>query len=128
MGLPVTIPVVNDLAIAAVRTNIMAGIPQRVVNVPSVVDIALTREGVDVTVSVEIGGTVAIPGGSPVAVDTVLGSLPRFDVAGVGRFGAEAGDEIAIFGSNANAAAQELRAQVRITALDDLAIMGDQPR
>lgn len=128
MGLPVTIPIVNDLAPAAVRTNILAGIPQRVVNAPSVVDVALTREGVDVTYSMEIGGSIAIPGGSPCNIVAAVGTLPRFDQDGLGRFGADSGDEIAIFGSNVNVAAQELRAQIRITALDDLPIMTGQPQ
>lgn len=127
MGLPVTIPVVVDLAIGATRTNILDGVPQRVVNAPSVVDIAMTREGVDVTLAVEIGGGIAIPGGSPCQVNANLGTIPRFDTDGLGRFGADAGDEIAIFGSNANAAAQEIRLQMRITSLDDLQLMANQP-
>ena len=127
MGLPVTIPRVVDLAIGAVRENIMDGIPQRVVNSPSVVDIALTREDGDVTYSVEIGGTIAIPGGSPCNIVAAAGTLPRFDQDGLGRFGAEAGDEIAIFGNNVNAALRELRAQIRITALEDLPLLQGAP-
>lgn len=123
MGLPVNIPVVNDLAIGATATNILAGIPQRVVNEPSTVAIALSREGVDVTYGVEIGGQVAIPRGSPCNINTTVGTLPRFDEDGVGTFAADTGEEVAIFGANTNAAAQELRAQVRITAIEDAGII-----
>jgi len=118
--MPITIPFVVDLAIGAVRFNVMAGIPQRIIKEPSRVEIALTREGVDVTYEVTIGSTIAIPAGSPCNVVAAVGSLPRFDQDGVGFFGGDGSDEIAIFGNNVNAAAQELRGQVRIVALEDL--------
>ena len=125
---PVSLPRVVDLAIGAIRTNILEGVPQRVVKAPSRVDVALSREGVDVTYGIEIGGTIAIPDGSPCNIVAAVGSLPRFDQDGVGTFGADAGDEIAIFGSNVNAAAQELRAQIRITALEDLELIQGGPQ
>lgn len=118
--MPITIPFVVDLAIAVQRFNVMAGIPQRIIKEPSRVEIALTREGVDVTYEVTIGSTIAIPAGSPCNVVAALGSNPRFDQDGLGFFGGDENDEIAIFGTNVNAAAQEFRGQIRIVALSDL--------
>jgi len=123
MGFPRSIPVVFDLAIGAIRTNIMANIPQRVLDEASRIDIAVTRESVDVTFAVEIGGQVSVPSGSPANIVATVGSLPRFDQDGIGSFGGLAGQEVAIFGTNVNAAAQELRVQVRITALSDLSLI-----
>ena len=123
MAFPRTIPVISDLAIGANNTNIVAGIPQRVVDEPSRIDIAATRESADVTFSVQIGDQIAVPNGSPCNINATVGTLPQFDTDGIGSFMADAGQEIAIFGTNVNAAAQELRVQVRITALDDLGLI-----
>jgi len=123
MALPVNIPFVNDLAIGATNVNVLAGIPQRVLNEASVINVALTREGVDVTYGLQIGSIIAIPSGSPCQINTTVGSLPRFDEDGVGTFAGGPGDEIAIFATNANAAAQEIRGQVRITAAEDVSII-----
>ena len=120
---PINIPVVNDLTAGAVRTNILAGIPQRVVAEDSKVDVALSRESADVTLELQAGNEILIPGGSPCNIVATVGSLPRFDQDGVGSFLVAGGEELALFGSNANAAAQELRAQIRITPLDDTAVI-----
>ncbi len=123
MGSPVNIPVVTDLAIGASRVNMLSGIPQRVLTDPSRIDVALSRESVDVTYQLMIGASEAIPPGSPCNINTVVGTLPRFDTDGVGSFLGMPGDEVSLFGTNVNAAAQELRAQFRITALDDLQLL-----
>jgi len=125
MAFPRSIPIVNDLAIGARNTNIMSGVSQRVISEPSRIDIAATRESVDVTFGVNIGDQTAVPNGSPCNIVATVGTLPRFDQDGIGSFLANAGDEISIFGSNVNAAAQELRVQVRITALEDLGLIGN---
>lgn len=123
MAFPRSIPVVFDLPIGANRVNIMADIPQRVLDEPSRIDIAATRESVDVTLAVEIGGQVSVPAGSPSNIVATVGSLPRFDQDGIGSFAGLGGQEVSIFGNNVNAAAQELRVQVRITALSDLSLI-----
>ena len=120
MAPPLSIPVINDLAIGAVNTNILSGKPQRVLDEDSRIDIAMTRENANVTMQVTIGNLEVIPSGSPVNVIAAVGSLPRFDQDGVGSFFGSAGQEIAIFGSNTDAAASELRAQIRITSVDDI--------
>jgi len=126
--LPVTIPVVFKLAAGATRVNIIAGIPQRVIKEPSRLSIAMTREVALVTFGVEIGGQVAIPDGSPAQIVATIGSLPNFENDGVGNFGGDGGDEVAIFGSNPDVAIRELRAQIRITALEDVEIIqGNAP-
>jgi len=123
MGRPVTIPVVADVAIGATAENVLAGIPQRIPSEDSRIDVALTRESVDVLYGLEIANQVAVPRGSPCQVNTTIGSLPRFDQDNIGSFGVRAGEEIALFVSNSNAALQEFRAQIRITALSDLGLI-----
>jgi len=120
MAVPLSIPVINDLAIGAVDTNILSGKPQRTLDEASRIDVAMTRENANVTYQVTIGNTQVIPSGSPCNVVATVGSLPRYDQDGVGSFFGEAGQEIAIFGSNTDAAASELRAQIRITSVDDI--------
>lgn len=118
--MPITIPRIVDLAIGAIRTNIMEGIPQRIIREPSRIQVAATREDADVTIEMTIGSTIAIPAGSPVNILATAGTLPRFDQDGLGIFAGDSGDEIAIFASNINAALREIRVQVRILAIDDL--------
>jgi len=123
MGLPVNIPFVVDLAIGARDVNVLAGIPQRVLNEASVVNVALTRESADVTYGMQIGSIISIPSGSPCNIVATVGTLPRFDQDGVGNFAGGPQDEVAIFASNVNAAAQEIRGQVRITAVEDVGVI-----
>jgi len=120
MAIPISIPVINDLAIAAVNTNILNGKPQRVLDEASRIDIAMTRENANVTYQITIGNTEVVPSGSPCNVVAAVGSLPRYDQDGIGSFFGDAGQEIAIFGSNTDAGASELRAQIRITAVEDI--------
>lgn len=120
MAAPRSIPVIFDLPANSTRTNILAGIPQRVVDEPSRVDIAMTREAVGVTSGVEIGNQIAVPDGSPSNIVAAVGSLPRFDQDGIGSFGAGTNQEIAIFATNTTGGSLEIRVQVRITSVGDL--------
>jgi len=123
MAFPRSIPVIANLAIGAKRVNILADIPQRVLDEPSRCDVAVSREDKDVTFAIEIGGQVNVPAGSPSNINTTNDTLPRFDQDGVGSFFGVAGQEIAIFGDNVNAAIKQLRVQVRITAVSDLSVI-----
>lgn len=123
MGRPFSLPVIASIAAGATATNILQGIPQRIPNENSRIDVALTREVVELLYGIEIGSDIAIARGSPSQINTTNGSLPRFDQDGVGSFGVSAGTEIAIFVSNTNAAAKEFRAQIRITAISDLGLL-----
>jgi len=123
MAFPRSIPVIFDLPANSVRVNILAGIPQRVVDEPSRIDIAMTREAVGVTAGVEIGNQISVPDGSPSNIVVAVGSLPRFDQDGIGSFAANTQQEIAIFASNTTGGALEIRVQVRITALSDLSLI-----
>ena len=122
--MPRTIPVIASIPAGAINVNVLAGIPQRMVDEPSVVDLAASREVVDITIGLEISDQVSIPRGSACNINATNGTLPRFDTDNVGRFGApQPGNEISLFVSNTNAAAKEFRAQLRITAIEDLGFL-----
>jgi len=120
MAMPITIPLIVSVAAGALNVNILAGIPQRVLSEPSAVDLAVSREVVEITIGFEIGNEISIPRGSAVNINAVNGTLPRYDTDNVGRFLGDTTQELALFVSNTNAAAKEIRVQMRITAAEDL--------
>lgn len=111
---------ITDIGIAGTVENVLDGKSGITLRQPSRVEVFLTREVVEVTCGVNIGGTQVLAAGSPVNISTVVGSLPSTqddkvcDVIG-GR-----NDLIVVSGANANAAAKELRALLRITPIDDV--------
>jgi len=123
MAAPIVITRLEAVLASTVRVNILANIPQRIVDEDSVVDVALSREVVGLTHSIEIGNEIAMPGGSLANLNTTNGTLPTFKDDNVGRFAAAAGQEIAVFVNSTDAATKEFRLQMRITALDDLALL-----
>jgi len=102
--------------------NVIANKRGRTLKEPSVVDIYLTRESVDVLVAVTVGGTEVLPQG-PVNINTVNGSLPSTQDDRVITTVGVANDEIIIQGTNANAAVQELRALVKVMPIDDTSLV-----
>jgi len=85
----------------------------------SVVKIFLTRESVDVTFNVTIGGTNVLPQPAPANINTIVGSLPSTQDDEIITAIGQAGDEIIIAANNVNAAAQEARALVKVMPLSD---------
>jgi len=77
------------------------------------VDIFLSRQDADVQATVTVGGTNVFPTG-PVPLDTTAGVMPSTQDDLVISVIAVQGDEILIAGVNNNAAAQELRALVKV--------------
>jgi len=123
MAPPFNITKIVSLAAGAKNVSLISDVPQRVMDEDSVFDLAISREVVEIDHGVEVGSDIAMPRGSVSNVNTTNGTLPKFDTDNLGRYGARAGQEIAIFASNTNAAAKEIRLQVRITSLEDLAIL-----
>jgi len=123
MAMPITITFITSVAAGAINVNVLAGIPQRVISEPSSIDVALSREDVLITVGLEIGNEISIPRGSAVNINTTNGTLPRFDTDNVGRYLGDTQQELALFVSNTNAAAKEVRGQLRIIAVEDQQFM-----
>jgi len=121
---------VNDVPLQGSVNNIIADKPG--VKLPggprqlSVVDIYLTRESVDVQFNITIGGTNVYPQPGPANISTVAGSLPSTQDDKVVSIVAQGGDEIVIAASNANAAAQEARALVKVMPIDDAQLQSAQ--
>ena len=59
-----------------------------IVDEASMVDLAASREVVEITLGLEIADQVAIPRGSPCNINTTAGVLPRYDTDNLGRFAA----------------------------------------
>lgn len=83
----------------------------------------LTRESVDVTLGITVGGTSVLTSPSPVNIDTTVGSLPSYQDDRVIEVIAQGGDDIVISANNVNAAAQEARAMVIVTPIDAKALI-----
>lgn len=108
------------------ENNIIADKPGVKLPQTSTVDIYLTREDVDILFNVTIGGTNVYPQPGPANISTVLGSLPSTHDDKIISVVAAAGDEIIISASNANAAAKEARALVKVMPVDDAMLVSAQ--
>jgi len=108
-----TITGISDIPATGNVDNVIKDRPGTTLFRRSSVQVFLTREGADVLSSVTVGGSNVMPLG-PVNIDTVVGSIPSTQDDLIIEVIAQAGDEIIISGTNANAAAQELRALVKI--------------
>jgi len=104
---------IADIPAGGVVENVIKDKPGQQLKRASQVFIYLTREGVDVQVTVVVGGTTVFPAG-PANINTVVGTLPSTQDDRVIEIIAGAGDDIIISGTNANASAQELRALVQV--------------
>ncbi len=124
MASPYTIPTITDV-VAGATTNLLTGLFGRVLAFQSRVQIALNSELVTDRVSVLIGGETIMDNGR---VTTVAGAgiMPSVrDDNLITTFG-NGGDEIIINGFNSAGAASEVRAIVRVTEIDDVALLKAQ--
>jgi len=108
-----SISAINDIPAGESVNNIIENKPGVKLARRSAVDIFLSREGVDVSATVTVGGTAVYPNG-PTPLNATVGVLPSTQDDNVISVIADAGDEILIAGTNVNAAAQELRALVKV--------------
>lgn len=121
MASPYTMNAVNDVP-ASDSESLLEGQSGRTLAEDSRVRVYLNRESVDVTFSILVGKENVLEAGGGAAINTVAGDLPstRDDLM-VDTFG-RGGDEILIKAANVNAAAQEGRAIVMVTPLDDVVL------
>lgn len=118
MAPPYTVSVFEDIA-ASGSSNIIAGKKGRTLVADSLVELFFNRETSDIKFDVFIGSQ-SVGEGLETAINTVSGDMPslrddRYIVSG-GR----GGDEIIINARNEDgAAANEARAIIRVTEIDD---------
>lgn len=110
---------VESVPAGGVVNNIVKDLPGVKLAAASKVEIFLTREDVDVTIQVTVGGTNVYPQG-PANINTVAGTLPSTQDDRLITVFARASDEILIAAFNANAAPKEARALVKVLPIDDV--------
>jgi len=124
MAEPYTLVAISDVPLSESDNDLLDGQRGRTLTEPSLVEIALNAEDVDITMGVTIGAIDVLSAGSRVTLQATVGVLPslRDDVL-VRSFGL-AGNEIIISARNADAAAaREARAIARVTAVEDVDLM-----
>jgi len=123
MGSPYTIVAIEDIPLSDSVEDLFQGKRGRRLTEPALVEIALNAEDVDVTAGATLGSTEILSAGSRVTLQATVGILPVFpDDVLIQSFGG-VGDEIIVSGVNADAAAAaELRAVAKVTAISDVAL------
>lgn len=124
MASPYTISTLNDVP-AATTENLLTGLKGRVLSAPSRVQIAFNSELVTDRISVLIGGENVLDNArvTTVAGGGIMPTLPDDNI--VTTLG-DAQDEIIINAFNSAGAASEIRAIVRVTEIDDVALLKAQ--
>lgn len=121
---PYTITAIEDIPSTESNDNILLGKRGQTLTERAVVLIALNRETVDVTAGVTVGTTDVLSAGSAVTVQAVVGVLPVLPDDIIVTTMGDDKDEIIISGRNADAAvARELRAIVKVIAIDDQTLL-----
>jgi len=120
MAGPYTISTLNDVP-AATTENLLTGLRGRVLAAPSRVQIALNSELATDRISVLVGSDNVLDNArvTTVAGGGIMPILPDDNI--ITTFG-NAQDEIIINGFNSAGAASEIRAIVRVTEIDDVAL------
>ena len=124
MAEPYTLTAISDVPLSESDNDLFDGQRGRTLTEPSLVEIALNAEDVDVTMSVTLGAVDVLSAGSRVTLQATTGVMPslRDDVL-VRTFGL-ASNEIIVGARNADAAAaREARAIARVTAVEDVDLM-----
>ncbi len=121
MARPYTFQVVNDIGAGLSVTDILTQVSVAKISEMSLVEIFLNAESALVEVSAKIGADEVLTLG-PVTVEATVGVLPSLRDDRVVASFAQAGDTVSISGRNADVAARELRAIVRVTAIGDVAL------
>jgi len=124
MASPYTISTLNVVPIAT-SENLLTGLKGRVLAAPSRVQIAYNSELVTDRVSVLIGGENVLDNAR---VTTVAGSgiMPTLPDDNMTTTLGDTGDEIIINAFNPSAATSEIRVIVRVTEIDDVALLKAQ--
>ena len=124
MAEPYTLTAISDVPLSESDNDLLDGQRGRTLTEPSLVEIYLNAEDVDITMGVTIGAVDVLSAGSRVTLEALVGRLPSIqDDRLVSTFGL-AGNEIIISARNADAAAaNEARAIVKVTAVEDVDLM-----
>ena len=121
MGAPYTLTAISDVPLSDSDNDLLDGLRGRTLTEPSLVEIALNAEDVDVSFGVTVGPTEVLPSGSRATLQPTVGVLPIFPDDVLIQTFAGRGDEIIISARNADAAAAaEARAVVKVTAITDV--------
>lgn len=121
---PYTITAIEDIPLSDSNDNILLGKRGVTLTEAAIVLIALNRETVDVTAGVTIGTTDVLSAGSPVTVQAVVGVMPVLPDDIIVTSMGQNQDDIIVSGRNADAAvARELRAIVKVIAIEDQALL-----
>jgi len=111
---------IEDIPLTDTVDNIVEGLQGITLREASRVQVWLSREDVLVTAGVNIGGNQVLQSGSPVPLNTTAGEMPKIQDDLVVEVFAQANDLIIIQGANANVAAKELRALIKVLPLNDV--------
>jgi len=122
MARPKTLTVVSSVP-AGQTVSILEGIQGRRLTGKSVVQISLNREATGLNVECTIGSEQVLPSGA-VTVNATAGELPSIRDDTIVESAGDNGEEVLIRAQNTTAGALEARAIVRITELDDAALIG----
>lgn len=120
MARPKTLSIIEDLAIGAAGVDILREQADAQVKEPTVVVVYGNREGVDVTAQIKAGSDEVMPLG-PTPINATVGDGPILPDDRLVLTLLMPGERIQVLGTNANAAAQELRVVVQLFALSDIA-------
>lgn len=128
MARPNALTVVNDVPLSSTVVDILANIPGAVLAEPSLVQIALNGETVDIRGQISVGGNQVLPE-SRVTVQATVGVLPITpDDILVTTFG-KGNEQITVKGTNLDAAAaREIRAKVQTFPTSDIMLLSQALR
>jgi len=121
VGRPVVIGVIEDMAIGAAGVDILRDEADALLTEPSYIAVFANREVVEILTQVKVG-TEEVRALAGVPINTVVGDDPGLAALtciyrGLGK----AGERVQLNTNNSNAAAKEMRANVFIASLEDVA-------
>jgi len=117
---PTTFQELNDVPLSFTNPNIFVNIPESRITEASFVQISLNAESTEIRATVKVGSDEVLPS-SQLTVDATAGAFPSIRDDTIIETFAQAGDIISIAAVNSSgAAAREIRAIVRITAIGDM--------
>lgn len=117
---PTTFINVTDVPLSTTNPNIFVNIPESRITEASFVQMTFNRETTAILITAKVGSDEVLPS-SPVTVEATLGVLPSIRDDTIVETFAQAGDIISVAATNSDgAAAREIRAIVRVTAISDM--------
>jgi len=121
MARPKTLTAVSNTAAGATDSLLETKQGRRLVG-PSVVQVSLNRQAVGINIEVTVGSEQVLPSGA-VNVNATADELPSIRDDTIIETQGVSGEEVLILAQNTTAGALQARAIVRITELDDMALI-----